>query len=824
MKYLEGGSLADGLGRFRGDSRATARLLAEVAEAVHYAHQHGVLHRDLKPANILLDAAGRAHVSDFGLAKRLGAELPDDMAGLTQTGDLVGTPSYMAPEQARGDTRAVTVATDVYGLGAILYELLTGQPPFRGDGVLDTLNRIQDQTPVAPRKLSPGVDRDLETICLKALEKEPERRYGNVQALADDLRRFLAGETIQARAVSPLSRAWRWCRRRPAMAGLLFALVAALVGGLAAVTWQWRRAEANFRQAEDNYDRAERERERAEDNVRQAEESFRQAHDVVTEFCVRLSDNQLNGVPGLQPLRRELLGAAVKYYEQFLARKGDDPKLRSELAGICRRLGSINSAIGKRDEALAALERSLKILQEVPADAPQRRGDLGRTRLSIALLQLSNGQLPAALASFEEAEKGLKVAHDASPGSVKDAADYASVLLDKGLLCSRLGRLDEARSCYDRQIALLNQLLDGGASRASILPDLAAGYLDLGNLQSSLGNRSEAVASFEKARALLDAPGAAKSSSDRQKDLLADALINLGGDQLVAGQGAKALATLEQSRSILEKLTDENPEVLQYAHDLSSCQRQTGHVHRGANRMGEAFQCYERAKSLMERLVRQDPAAGVYQNDLAKCLFDLGALQCMTGKDAEGLVNLQQSAALRRKLVTVEPDNLFYHSDLGLTLGNVAAALARRNRPAVGLETAREAVAQHRLAFAGAPRVTNFRKYLAGACGRLSDLTLQAGNVAEAVAAAKERRDLVAADGVQLYACARSFARAAELAQKNVADKPTQARECDELALETLAQAIRANFKDADKLRKDLAWARYRERPEFTKLVAECDK
>src|SRR5262249_17467289 len=156
-----------------------------------------------------------------------------------------------------------------------------------------------------------------------------------------------------------------------------------------------RRAEANFRQAEANFDQAERERERAAEN-------FRQAHDVVNEFCVRLSDNQLNGVPGLQPLRRELLGAAVKYYEQFLTRKGDDPKLRSELAGIYCRLGTINAALGKREEALVALDRSLTILQETPVDSPQRQGDLGRTRLALALLQLSNGQLSTALISFEE--------------------------------------------------------------------------------------------------------------------------------------------------------------------------------------------------------------------------------------------------------------------------------------------------------------------------------------------------------------------------------------------------------------------------------------
>jgi serine/threonine-protein kinase len=224
MKRIEGGSLAEHLDRFAADPKLAARLVAQVARAVHHAHQRGILHRDLKPSNILLDAAGQPHVTDFGLAKRVEID-----SSLTQSGALVGTPSYMAPEQASGKKGAITTATDVYGLGAVLYALLTGRPPFRSETVLDTLEQVKNREPEPPSKTNRRVDRDLETICLKCLDKEPGRRYASAETLAEDLERWLAGKPIQARPISRAARVWRWCRRNPMRAGAGALLVAALV-------------------------------------------------------------------------------------------------------------------------------------------------------------------------------------------------------------------------------------------------------------------------------------------------------------------------------------------------------------------------------------------------------------------------------------------------------------------------------------------------------------------------------------------------------------------------------------------------------------------
>jgi tRNA A-37 threonylcarbamoyl transferase component Bud32 len=224
MEFVGGGSLADrldGTPRPPGDA---ARLVETLARAMAKAHRQGIIHRDLKPGNILLTPVGVPKVADFGLAKLLTVE-----SGLTRTDSVLGSPSYMAPEQAEGKTREVGPAADLYALGAILYEMLTGRPPFRGATVLDTLQQVKTAEPVPPSRLVPGLPRDVETIAVKCLAKDPAKRYESATALAEDLRRFQAGEPIVARPVGSLERGWRWCRRNKVVAGSLGAAAAALV-------------------------------------------------------------------------------------------------------------------------------------------------------------------------------------------------------------------------------------------------------------------------------------------------------------------------------------------------------------------------------------------------------------------------------------------------------------------------------------------------------------------------------------------------------------------------------------------------------------------
>jgi WD40 repeat protein len=248
MKLMEGGSLADALARRSApySPGEAARLMADVAKAVHHAHQHGILHRDIKPGNILLDGEGQPHVADFGLARR-----SESATALTQSGAIVGTPGYMAPEQATGRKQGATSA-DVYSLGAVLYELLTGSPPFRAKTPMETLLHVMEREPVRPRTLCPRLPADLETVCLKCLEKDPDRRYASAGLLASDLELFLNGEPVRARPVGAAERAWRWCKRYPTVASLLAALFVVLVAGVAGVTWKWREADSRRVEAEES--------------------------------------------------------------------------------------------------------------------------------------------------------------------------------------------------------------------------------------------------------------------------------------------------------------------------------------------------------------------------------------------------------------------------------------------------------------------------------------------------------------------------------------------------------------------------------------------
>ena len=234
MNFVEGGQLDEVVGREPLPIRRAVELIAKLARAVHYAHEHGILHRDIKPGNVLLDQKGEAHLTDFGLARLVETE-----STVTGTKEVLGTPSYMAPEQAVGETRKLTSATDVYGLGAVLYQLLTGQPPFAGGTTYETVKLLLETEPRRPRLLNPKIDRDLSAICLKCLDKDPKRRYPSALALAEDLEHWIKHEPIRAKRSGFFTHARKWVRRKPAIA----ALIASSVALTAAMGWNFWKSE-----------------------------------------------------------------------------------------------------------------------------------------------------------------------------------------------------------------------------------------------------------------------------------------------------------------------------------------------------------------------------------------------------------------------------------------------------------------------------------------------------------------------------------------------------------------------------------------------------
>jgi predicted Ser/Thr protein kinase len=354
LEYVDGSSLDRRVHGSPQAPHAAAAVVQTLARAVHATHQKGIIHRDLKPSNVLITPDNTLKITDFGIAKRFDREEGAPVGGETPT----GTPSYMAPEQAASN-QTVGPAVDVYALGAILYELLTGQPPFRGETLLDTLSHVLTLAPLPPSKLQPKVPGDLEIICLKCLQKEPYRRYATAEVLADDLQHFLRGEPIAARPVGALVRGWRWCRRRPKVATLLGVVVFLTAAGVPAVTLLAWRAAANLRQAEENRALAETNRQRAEAN-------FALARRAVERLLREAEDDVALREPRLQPFRRKLLESAREFYEELLLTRRDDPSIRADLAATCTRLAQLYEAAGEKVQADEARRQAATLTDRSP--------------------------------------------------------------------------------------------------------------------------------------------------------------------------------------------------------------------------------------------------------------------------------------------------------------------------------------------------------------------------------------------------------------------------------------------------------------------------
>ena len=342
LEFVAGGSLAAKLHGDPWPMDRSAAMVEQLARAMHHAHQSGIVHRDLKPGNILLAADGTLKITDFGLAKQMDTE-----QGPSRTGVIMGTPSYMAPEQAEGRGRDIGPAADVYALGAILYQLLTGRPPFRGLTTLDTLEQVRTQEPVPPSRLQPKTSRDLETICLKCLQKDPARRYDSAHALADDLQRYLADQPILARPVRFPERTWRWCRRNRTLAGLSATLILVLAG---LSTW-W---------VSNSY-RLETKRQQVNDRRAAA-----------------LAEAEMGN---LDQAIREL----------------------SEVKGICKAEAALAILHEEIDRELQQLEASRQVKQQLEERRLERQPQQIEQKIVVAVAQARAGQLDQALNTFAEA-------------------------------------------------------------------------------------------------------------------------------------------------------------------------------------------------------------------------------------------------------------------------------------------------------------------------------------------------------------------------------------------------------------------------------------
>ncbi len=428
--------------------RVAARLVATLAEAVDHAHGRGVLHRDLKPSNVMIETSADQNdeitlesptltprITDFGLAKLVNAE--PGANGATQSDVIMGSPSYMAPEQAEGRAGKVGPGTDIYSLGVILYELLTGRPPFQTDSALETLVLARTQDPLSPSRLRPRIPRDLEMICLKCLRRYPQGRYATAAALADDLKRFLAAEPVHARATPTWERAIKWAHRHPAAAALVAALcVAAIV--VASVI-----GVSNIR--------LKRKRDRSETRRLEAVANLRTAREAVDRMLTRVSQERLRDIPQVDQVRLGLLQDASEFYRDLTRQAHDDPEILFEASQAHRRLGDLYHDMGHGDEAHSRYQEALAIQQKLAGDFPDAalyRREQARTLRKLGTLgRISMGDKTEALNSLQQAIGLLEKLGAADPSEPGYGVDLAAAYEMRGLLMVQ--RLNQPQAAED---------------------------------------------------------------------------------------------------------------------------------------------------------------------------------------------------------------------------------------------------------------------------------------------------------------------------------------------------------------------------------------
>jgi tetratricopeptide (TPR) repeat protein/tRNA A-37 threonylcarbamoyl transferase component Bud32 len=663
-EFVDGATLTDRMASGELPPRETAELIARVADALEHAHRRGVVHRDVKPSNIMVRADGSPAVMDFGLAKRSAGE-----ATVTLDGQVLGTPAFMSPEQARGEGHSVDGRSDVYALGAILYRLLTGELPFRGT-VRMVLHQVLHEEPRPPRGLNDRVPRDLETICLKALAKEPSRRYAAASDLAADLSRWLAGEPIQARPVGRVEHLWRWCLREPRVAGLAASLVLVLLGAACASTWAaiwyYDQAERQGRLAASEAGAravALAQKAEAEDHKHRAESRERLAIDAVRKFADAVVGNpDLRDREDLRSLRRGLIEGPLEFFkalrDELQASDDTDPESLGLLADAAHTHAHLTDELTDKGRALQAHQEALaiwtRLVERWPSNA-RYQAKLASLLADIGDLRRDMGRHELALDFHRRAAEVQERLTREDPTAPEPRSDLARILCKRGDVERALGQPGPARQSLERALAIVEKLTRERPDVASYQDQLAGCLANLGALQVATGSPGAAIRLCERALEIVGRLAEGGPTSHRYLHDLAMSHANLGGLKVRVGRPDEALASCRRAVSIMEGLASSHPTIVGFRRDLAATRGDLGRVLAATGDPEGAASKFRQALDALDQLRRDDPSNSTCTALAARLHHEIGRLHAARADHSAALPSLEESARLWELLATTQP-------------------------------------------------------------------------------------------------------------------------------------------------------------------------
>ncbi len=800
--------------------RSVARIGVQAAAALAYAHGRGVVHRDIKPGNLILDTTGNVWVTDFGLAKT-----GDD--GVTHTGDILGTVRYMSPERFRGQC---DVRADVYALGVTLYELLTLKPVFASGDRLRLIEMIRQTEAASPRSVDSRIPRDLETIVIKAIDKDPKRRYQSADEMGEDLQRFVRDEPIKARRVGPVERFARWCRHHPAVAGLVAAVLVLMAAGTAASTWQ---AVVATRAREDLAAKnAELAAEQAKVQAR-----FDMAIKAVETFHTGVSEDMLLKNPEFKELRTKLLKEAKRFYEELetLLAGQTDAKSRKALAAGYYQLAELTFKIGDQKQALAVHRQALTVRRELAAEPGadvETRLDVARSLHATGYLLRNTGDLAGALSAFQE-QRDLAAALEAESPTDAVRVQLAYGHDSIGAVHQEAGKRAEALVAHRKALAVYQTLPEAGLyPQPGYGPTFglqlqAITYMSIGIALADSGKVAEGIESFRKVSDILQKLADANPANASVQQDLARSYGNSGVACVRMGQLSEALEVSRKGLAISQKLVDDNPAVTAFQYGLCFDQLNMVTLLSDSGKQAEAMDTGRKAVAIAQKLDDTHPSVPNFQFNLARAHNTIGFMHSRTGKPAEALEAYRTALPIQTKVVEANPGNSDFQVLLANLHNNIGVSLGRQRQFAEAF-VAFEAGLGLRLKLLGTdPQNVNFIEYLFPCYTVRGSIRVRAGLPAEA--AADLRRALELCAKVPHMAPQSHFERSRALAllaalgndAKSGVTKD-EAKTFADQSVAALAAVVKTGWALPSEL-KEPDFDAVRDRADFQKLVAEVE-